>query len=135
MRTSLGQGVLLAALLGLSPGASQEPELGSCPSPSFLCEDGTTCLEPEQQCDGVSDCPRHEEGFGGEDEEDCQIGSGQEDELAGCDPDAPEKPDKPSVRAEELSDSRVQWTAVWSVKCAVYSGVECQVCSVQRCGV
>ena len=118
MLTTLGQGVLLAALLGVSPGAP--PEFGSCPAPSFQCEDDRTCLEPDRQCDGVPDCQRHEEGTGGEDEDDCHFGSGQE--LPDCDPDLAGKPDKPSVQAEELSNSRV--------KCSVQCIEQCAVCSV-----
>merc|ERR1711874_15455 len=49
----------------------------SCEAPSFLCKDGVTCLGASQICDGVMDCPRHELGEGGEDEDDCAAGSGQ----------------------------------------------------------
>merc|ERR1712223_1497192 len=49
----------------------------SCEAPSFLCKDGVTCLNASQICDGVMDCPRHELGEGGEDEDNCAAGSGQ----------------------------------------------------------
>merc|ERR1712008_492176 len=57
--------------------------LPSCQAPGFLCEDGLTCLDPAQRCDGRADCPRHEEGEGGEDEEEgCSIsGGGELDEV------------------------------------------------------
>merc|ERR1712241_318317 len=49
----------------------------SCEAPSFLCKDGVTCLGASQICDGVKDCPRHELGEGGEDEDNCAAGSGE----------------------------------------------------------
>merc|ERR1712241_22891 len=49
----------------------------SCEAPSFLCKDGVTCLGASQICDGVMDCPRHELGEGGEDEDNCAAGSGE----------------------------------------------------------
>merc|ERR1712165_475454 len=49
----------------------------SCEAPGFLCKDGVTCLGASQLCDGVMDCPRHELGEGGEDEDNCAAGSGQ----------------------------------------------------------
>merc|ERR1712079_43449 len=49
----------------------------SCEAPGFLCKDGVTCLSASQICDGVMDCPRHELGEGGEDEDDCAAGSGE----------------------------------------------------------
>merc|ERR1711899_674843 len=49
----------------------------SCEAPGFLCKDGVTCLGASQICDGVMDCPRHELGEGGEDEDNCAAGSGQ----------------------------------------------------------
>merc|ERR1712038_866942 len=48
----------------------------SCEAPGFLCKDGVTCLGASQICDGVMDCPRHELGEGGEDEDNCAAGSG-----------------------------------------------------------
>merc|ERR1711963_2671 len=49
----------------------------SCEAPGFLCKDGVTCLGASQICDGVMDCPRHELGEGGEDEDNCAAGSGE----------------------------------------------------------
>merc|ERR1712012_1502133 len=49
----------------------------SCEAPSFLCKDGVTCLGASQLCDGVKDCPQHELGEGGEDEDNCAAGSGE----------------------------------------------------------
>merc|ERR1712241_1168560 len=49
----------------------------SCEAPGFLCKDGVTCLGASQICDGVKDCPRHELGEGGEDEDNCAAGSGE----------------------------------------------------------
>merc|ERR1712223_496559 len=49
----------------------------SCEAPSFLCKDGVTCLGASQICDGVMDCPRHELGEGGDDEDNCAAGSGE----------------------------------------------------------
>merc|ERR1712165_529967 len=49
----------------------------SCEAPGFLCKDGVTCLGASQICDGVMDCPQHELGEGGEDEDNCAAGSGQ----------------------------------------------------------
>merc|ERR1711994_7487 len=49
----------------------------SCEAPGFLCKDGVTCLGASQTCDGVMDCPRHELGEGGEDEDNCAAGSGE----------------------------------------------------------
>merc|ERR1712156_613017 len=49
----------------------------SCEAPGYLCKDGVTCLGASQICDGVMDCPRHELGEGGEDEDNCAAGSGQ----------------------------------------------------------
>merc|ERR1712241_411013 len=49
----------------------------SCEAPSFLCKDGVTCLGASQKCDGLKDCPRHELGEGGEDEDNCAAGSGE----------------------------------------------------------
>ena len=49
----------------------------SCEAPGFLCKDGVTCLGASQICDGVMDCPQHELGEGGEDEDNCATGSGQ----------------------------------------------------------
>merc|ERR1712165_45726 len=49
----------------------------SCEPPGFLCKDGVTCLGTSQICDGVMNCPRHELGEGGEDEDNCAAGSGQ----------------------------------------------------------
>merc|ERR1712038_2074490 len=49
----------------------------SCEAPGFLCKDGVTCLSASQICDGVMDCPQHELGEGGEDEDNCAAGSGQ----------------------------------------------------------
>ena len=39
-----------------------------CRVDEFTCEDGETCLPWEKICDGISDCPLHENGAGGEDE-------------------------------------------------------------------
>merc|ERR1712037_564121 len=50
----------------------------SCQAPGFLCKDGLTCVGPAQVCDGISDCPQHEEGEGGEDEEGCASSGGGE---------------------------------------------------------
>merc|ERR1712130_1099147 len=56
--------------------------LPSCEAPGFLCSDGSTCLSPAQVCDGMADCPRHEEGEGGEDEEGCSgSGGGRPDDM------------------------------------------------------
>merc|ERR1719264_1351242 len=56
--------------------------LPSCQAPGFRCKDGLTCVGPAQVCDGMSHCPQHEEGEGGEDEEGCaSSGGGQPDEL------------------------------------------------------
>ena len=56
--------------------------LPSCQAPGFLCKDGLTCVAPAQLCDGMADCPRHEEGEGGEDEDGCSgSGGGQPDEV------------------------------------------------------
>ena len=52
--------------------------LPSCQAPGFLCKDGLTCVGPAQVCDGISQCPRHEEGEGGEDEEGCASSGGGE---------------------------------------------------------
>merc|ERR1711953_1102775 len=49
----------------------------SCEAPGFLCKDGVTCLGASQICDGVKDCPRHELGEGGEDEDNCAASSGE----------------------------------------------------------
>merc|ERR1712156_994964 len=49
----------------------------SCEAPGYLCKDGVTCLGASQVCDGVMDCPRHELGEGGEDEDNCAAGSGE----------------------------------------------------------
>merc|ERR1712156_438492 len=49
----------------------------SCEAPGFLCKDGVTCLGASQICDGVKDCPRHELGEGGEDEDNCATSSGE----------------------------------------------------------
>merc|ERR1712223_668907 len=49
----------------------------SCEAPGFLCKNGVTCLGAAQICDGVMDCPRHELGEGGEDEDNCVAGSGE----------------------------------------------------------
>merc|ERR1711962_1298882 len=49
----------------------------SCEAPSFLCKNGVTCLGAAQICDGVMDCPRHELGEGGDDENNCVAGSGE----------------------------------------------------------
>merc|ERR1711899_211116 len=49
----------------------------SCEAPGFLRKDGVTCLSASQICDGVMDCPRHELGEGGEDEDNCAAGSGE----------------------------------------------------------
>merc|ERR1712038_646680 len=49
----------------------------SCEAPGFLCKDGVTCLGASQICDGVMDCPQHELGEGGEDEDNCAAGSGE----------------------------------------------------------
>merc|ERR1712012_1425599 len=49
----------------------------SCEAPGFLCKDGVTCLGASQICDGVKDCPQHELGEGGEDEDNCAAGSGE----------------------------------------------------------
>merc|ERR1712223_1055583 len=49
----------------------------SCEAPGFLCKDGVTCLGASQICDGVMDCPQHELGEGGEDEDNCVAGSGE----------------------------------------------------------
>merc|ERR1712223_969467 len=49
----------------------------SCEAPGFLCKDGVTCLGASQICNGVMDCPRHELGGGGEDEDNCAAGSGE----------------------------------------------------------
>merc|ERR1712156_1108202 len=49
----------------------------SCEAPGFICKDGVTCLGASQICDGVMDCPRHELGEGGEDEDNCAAGSGE----------------------------------------------------------
>merc|ERR1712210_118707 len=35
--------------------------LPSCQAPGFRCKDGLTCVGPAQVCDGISDCPQHEE--------------------------------------------------------------------------
>merc|ERR1712165_297891 len=51
----------------------------SCEAPGFLCKDGVTCLGASQICDSVMDCPRHELGEGGEDEDNCAAGSGEEE--------------------------------------------------------
>merc|ERR1711994_11087 len=51
----------------------------SCEAPGFLCKDGVTCLGASQICDGVKACPRHELGEGGDDEDDCAAGSGEEE--------------------------------------------------------
>ena len=62
---------------------------------AFLCNDGTTCLQPEQLCDMVADCPMTEIGPGGEDEDLCDNGSGeeeeQEEEVSPCDMEAGER--------------------------------------------
>ena len=47
---------------------------------AYLCGDGQTCLQAEKICDGEKNCPRHEDGEGGEDEETCDLGSGEYDE-------------------------------------------------------
>merc|ERR1712037_908907 len=52
--------------------------LPSCQAPGFRCKDGLTCVGPAQVCDGISDCPQHEEGEGGEDEEGCASSGGGE---------------------------------------------------------
>jgi len=52
--------------------------LPSCQAPGFLCKDGLTCIGPAQLCDGMADCPRHEEGEGGEDEDGCSGSGGGE---------------------------------------------------------
>merc|ERR1712223_2200192 len=49
----------------------------SCEAPGYLCKDGVPCLGASQICDGVMDCPRHELGEGGEDEDNCAAGSGE----------------------------------------------------------
>merc|ERR1712223_425654 len=49
----------------------------SCEAPGFLCKDGVTCLGASQICDNVMDCPQHELGEGGDDEDNCAAGSGQ----------------------------------------------------------
>jgi len=49
-----------------------EEEEGEC----FLCGDESTCLHQDQVCDGTSDCPIGETTVGGEDEDDCNFGSG-----------------------------------------------------------
>merc|ERR1712037_1094477 len=73
----------------------------SCQAPGFLCKDGLTCVGPAQVCDGISDCPQHEEGEGGEDEEGCAgSGGGQPDELATTDASVTEDEDDSSVTTE-----------------------------------
>ena len=47
---------------------------------AYLCQDGVTCLQAEKICDGENNCPIHEGGNGGEDEETCDMGSGEYDE-------------------------------------------------------
>merc|ERR1711953_1031388 len=49
----------------------------SCEAPGFLCKNGVTCLGASQICDGAMDCPQHELGEGGEDEDNCAAGSGE----------------------------------------------------------
>merc|ERR1712001_242100 len=63
-----------------APPAVFEP-LPSCPSPAFLCKDGLTCVSPAQLCDSKADCPQHEEGEGGEDEEGCASSGEGEPEV------------------------------------------------------
>jgi len=60
---------------------------------AYQCQDGVTCLQPEELCNGVSDCPLHEGGPGGEDEDMCDFGSGEDEEdldqeLSPCDMEA-----------------------------------------------
>merc|ERR1712223_1801891 len=60
------------------PSTTTVPEVSlSCEAPGYLCKDGVTCLGASQICDGVMDCPRHELGEGGEDEDNCAAGSGE----------------------------------------------------------
>jgi hypothetical protein len=47
---------------------------------AYTCRDGVTCLQAEKICDGEENCPLHEGGSGGEDEETCDLGSGEYDE-------------------------------------------------------
>ena len=45
---------------------------------AYMCQDGVTCLQPEELCNSVAECPQHETGGGGEDEDMCDMGSGHE---------------------------------------------------------
>merc|ERR1719331_3514130 len=75
--------------------------LPSCQAPGFLCTDGLTCVGPAQVCDGISDCPQHEESEGGEDEEGCSgSGGGQPDELILASPILVALTSRPEVSTE-----------------------------------
>jgi hypothetical protein len=75
--------------------------LPSCQAPGFLCKDGLTCAAPAQVCDGLADCPRHEEGEGGEDEEGCSgSGGGQPDEAILASPILVALTSRPEVSTE-----------------------------------
>jgi len=76
--------------------------LPSCQAPGFLCKDGLTCLSPAQVCDGVADCPRHEEGEGGEDEEGCSgSGGGEPAEVIQASPILVALTSRPEVSTEK----------------------------------
>merc|ERR1719331_71774 len=75
--------------------------LPSCQAPGFLCTDRITCVGPAQVCDGISQCPQHEEGEGGEDEEGCSgSGGGQPDELILASPILVALTSRPEVSTE-----------------------------------
>ena len=69
----------------------------------FKCLDGT-CIPWEKLCDHVQDCPKSEQGPGGEDEDFWPEGSG-EDSEGGCSP--PERPVPSNYVAIYLMDKRI----------------------------
>merc|ERR1719422_1575297 len=107
--TSLSSTTTLSTSTSLSSTTSTTPTVDSgstfgdplaapsCPAPAFLCHDATTCLPDNKVCDGIEDCPLHEVGLGGEDEEGCQ-----EAESSG---EGEDRDSDDSESEEELSDN------------------------------
>ena len=66
--------------------------LNECAKDEFLCEDGDTCIPWQKICDGHVDCPIHEHGEGGDEEEACTAW------------DLPGTYHPPNLKSESISD-------------------------------